>query len=109
MKILLDENLPVKLKLSFANDHEIRTVGKMGWAGKRNGELLRLMVLGGFDAFITIDKNLQYQQNISRYPIRLFILDAPDNKLNTLTPYVERLASLLSNPPTEMVFTISLG
>jgi len=109
MKILLDENLRVKLKLSFANDHEIRTVGKMGWAGKRNGELLRLMVLGGFDAFITIDKNLQYQQNISRYPIRLFILDAPDNKLNTLPPYVERLGSLLSDPPTEMVFTISLG
>jgi len=109
MKILLDENLRVKLKLSFANDHEIRTVGKMGWAGKRNGELLRLMVLGGFDAFITIDKNLQYQQNISRYPIRLFILDAPDNKLNTLPPYVERLGSRLSDPPTEMVFTISLG
>ena len=97
MKILLDENLPLKLKLSFANNHEIRSVREMGWAGKRNGELLGLMVLDGFDALVTIDKNLQYQQNIGRFPLTIFVLDAPNNKLTTLNPYIERLASHLTN------------
>lgn len=63
MKILLDENLPKKLKINFAAEHEVFTVRKKGWNGKENGELLGLMTLDGFDAFVTIDENLQHQQN----------------------------------------------
>jgi predicted nuclease of predicted toxin-antitoxin system len=58
MKILLDENLPKKLKITFAPEREVYTVREKNWNGKRNGELLGLMTLDGFDAFITIDKNL---------------------------------------------------
>lgn len=86
MKILPDENLPRKLKFSFASDHALFTIREMNWLGKRNGELLGLMTLNGFDAFVTIDKNLQYQQNLDRFPIRLFVLDAQNNKLDTLEP-----------------------
>ena len=43
MKILLDENLPKKLKLNFGVDFEIFTVGEMGWNGRKNGELLGLI------------------------------------------------------------------
>lgn len=53
MKILLDENLPKKLKISFAAEHEVFTVRENGWHGKKNGELLGLMTLAGFDAFVT--------------------------------------------------------
>lgn len=96
MKILLDENLPRKLKLEFSDEHQIFTVREKGWNGKKNGELLGLMTLDGFDAFITIDKNLRHQQNISRFPIQLFILDAPNNKIETLLPYIENLKTSLA-------------
>ena len=96
MKILLDENLPKKLKSEFSNEHEILTVRDKEWNGKKNGELLGLMTLDGFDAFVTIDKNLQHQQNIARFPIKLFILNAPNNKIETLIPYIENLKLLLS-------------
>lgn len=96
MKILLDENLPKKLKLEFSGEHEIFTVREKGWNGRKNGELLGLMTLEGFDAFITIDKNLQYQQNISKFPITLFILDAPNTKIGTLLPYIENLKLVLN-------------
>ncbi|WP_299288121.1 hypothetical protein [uncultured Mucilaginibacter sp.] len=45
MKILLDENLPKKLKADFGTEHEVKTVRDMGWLGKKNGELLGLIVL----------------------------------------------------------------
>lgn len=61
MKILLDENLPIKLKTVFSSEHEICTVHEIGWNGKRNGELLGLMTLEGFHGFVTIDKNLRFQ------------------------------------------------
>ncbi len=106
MKILLDENLPRKLKLSFGTDHELFTVREMNWLGKRNGELLGLMTFNGFDAFVTIDKNLRHQQNLDRFPIILFVLDAPNNKIDTLQPYVEKLAKILSGPLEEQVVSI---
>ncbi len=51
MKILLDENLPKKLKITFALEHEVFTVREKNWNGKQNGELLGLMTLNGFDVF----------------------------------------------------------
>ncbi len=60
MKILLDENLPRRLKADFGPDFEVHTVRDMNWLGKKNGELLGLIVLTGFDIFITVDKNLRY-------------------------------------------------
>lgn len=96
MKILLDENLPKKLKPEFSEEGEVFTVREKEWNGKKNGELFGLMTIEGFDAFVTIDKNLKFQQNISRFPIKLFILNAPDNKIKTLIPFVENLKLLLS-------------
>ena len=51
MKILIDENLPLKLKSGFGEPHEVYTVREMQWLGKKNGELLGLMTLEGFEAF----------------------------------------------------------
>ena len=64
IKILLDENLPIKLKSHITGDHEIRTVYEMNWSGAKNGDLLELLVLNEFDIFITGDKNIKFQQNI---------------------------------------------
>lgn len=60
MKLLLDENLPKKLKKDLSI-HEVYTVHDMGWNSKKNGELLKLMLNKGFDVLLTFDKNLQFQ------------------------------------------------
>lgn len=108
MKILLDENLPKKIKTNFGEKYEISTVGDMGWSGKKNGELLGLMTINGFNAFVTIDKNLKHQQNIERFPIQLFILDAPNNKLKTLEPYIEKLTDVFTKKIKDSVVEIAL-
>lgn len=90
MKLLLDENLPKRLKLDFP-EHEIYTVRDKGWNGIGNGELLKLLTENYFNALLTFDKNLQHQQNFQQYPITVFVLSAVINsyeELSKLTPLV---------------------
>lgn len=75
MKILLDECLPRKLKYSFA-EHECETVPEAGLAGETNGRLLSLAEFAGFDLFLTMDKGLPYQQNLSGRRIAVVIFRA---------------------------------
>lgn len=65
MRLLIDENLPKRLKLDFP-EHEVFTVRDKNWNGVKNGELLKLLTEEGFDALLTFDKNLQHQQNFSK-------------------------------------------
>ncbi len=82
MRVLLDECLPRKLKNDLAS-HEVATVPEMGWGGTKNGALLSL-AQAKFDAFITADQNMQYQQNLRVGTIRIIVLVAPNNRLDTL-------------------------
>jgi hypothetical protein len=91
MKILLDENLPKQLKADFGPDYDVKTVQDMGWLGKKNGELLGLIVFNGFDFFVTIDKNLRYQQNLARIELTIFLLIAINNRRDTLQALVEKI------------------
>jgi predicted nuclease of predicted toxin-antitoxin system len=84
MKILLDESLPRKLRSDFGSEHEVWTVRDKGWLGKKNGELLKLMIADNFELFITVDKNLPYQQNLDRLPLTIFVLNAKDNRRSSL-------------------------
>ncbi len=63
----------------------------MGGLGKRNGELLGLIVFNGFDFFVTIDKNLPYQQNLDRIELKIFLLLAINNRRETLQLLVEKI------------------
>ena len=90
MKILLDENLPKKLKLDF-QEHEVYTVRERGWNGIQNGALLRLLTENGFDAFLTYDKNLQHQQNFQKYSVTVFVLSAPINRYSVLTNLTRKI------------------
>ena len=105
MKLLLDENLPKKLKLDFA-EHEIYTVSDKKWNSKQNGELLQLMLDESFDVLFTFDKNLQFQQNFQKYPIAVIVLNAPDNAyitLKELVPLIKKaLTMTLPTGPTEI-------
>ncbi|RYZ66367.1 MAG: hypothetical protein EOP09_12795 [Proteobacteria bacterium] len=90
MKLLLDENLPKRLKLDFP-DHEIYSVRDKGWNGIKNGQLMQLMIENRFDALLTFDKNLQHQQNFQKYSIAVFVLSGFNNtyaELTKLSPIV---------------------
>ena len=92
MKILLDESVPRLLKLRLSH-LDISTVQEMGWAGVRNGELLR-RAEEHFNIFITADQNLQYQQNISGR--RLAILVLPSNQVPIVTRLLPSVEALLA-------------
>jgi hypothetical protein len=96
MLLLLDENLPRRLKSDFTL-HEIFTIQEKGWNGIKNGELLKLMVDSKFDALLTFDKNLRYQQNFIKYPITVFVLTASNNTYEILKPLVPLVNEILSS------------
>ena len=74
MRVLLDECLPRRLKRELVG-HDAKTAPEMGWASKRNGELLALAV-GEFDVFLTADRNVSYQQDRSSFDIAIVVLVA---------------------------------
>lgn len=94
MKLLLDENLPKRLKQHF-EEHEIYTVRDMGWNGVKNGELLQLMIAAEFQVLITFDKNLQFQQNFAKYTLPIIVLNAFDNTYLTLREFIPQILLLL--------------
>jgi hypothetical protein len=69
--------------------HDVKTAPEMGWASKRNGELLRLAV-SRFDVFLTADRNLSYQQDVSAFDIAVVVLAARGNRLDDLRPSASR-------------------
>ena len=97
MKILIDENLPLAFKESFGEHHEVFSARDMNWHGKKNGELLLLMIKAGFEGFVTMDKNLPHQQNLTNFPITIFVLWGSNNKLSTLQELVPILLSNIDN------------
>ena len=96
MRVLLDECLPGrKLRPAFP-DHDVRTVAEMGWRGVKNGALLALAE-PLFDAFITIDSNLQYQQNTPAVNLRIVVIRAASNRLEHLLPLVSDIERALTS------------
>lgn len=98
MKLLLDENLPARLKGAFP-EHDISTVREQGWNGISNGNLLKLMLEYDFEALITFDKNLKHQQNFDKYPVRVIVLSAPSNQYKHLLPLAEEIKEQLRVMP----------
>ena len=95
MRILLDECVPRPLRRELA-DHEVRTVVEMGWAGKRNGELMQLLRTETFAVFLTTDQNLRYQQNLRGLPLAVVVLVAPTNRLDDLVPLMPQVRTVLA-------------
>ncbi len=91
MKILLDESLPRKLRNTFGQEHEVWTVRDKDWLGEKNGELLRLMIVNNFELFITVDRNLPYQQDLTKFPLTIVILCGVNNRLETLQKLIPKM------------------
>ncbi len=93
MRLLLDESVPRRFALLLP-DHAVKTVTQVGWGGINNGALLTLAA-HEFDAFITVDNNLPYQQNIAGLPLAVIVLRANSNALRSLEPLVPELKKTL--------------
>ena len=87
MKILLDECVTKRLKAHLAA-HEVATVTEKGWSGLKNGQLMTAASADGFDILLTIDKNLQHQQIVGKYPLIVVVLNSPSSKLEILITFL---------------------
>lgn len=80
MRILFDQGTPVPLRRFLVN-HEIATAFERGWGTMQNGDLLRLAETEGFEAILSTDQNLKYQQNLSTRRLAVLILPTTDWRL----------------------------
>ncbi|MFD2184926.1 DUF5615 family PIN-like protein [Rhodoplanes azumiensis] len=102
MKILLDECIDWRLGRDLVG-HDVTTARHMGWSTLKNGELLALASTA-FDAFVTLDRNLPFQQNITVLPLRGFVLRPRSSRLVDLRPLAPMLlARLRSSEPGRVV------
>ena len=103
MRLLLDENLPHQIRMELPG-HDVFTVAYMKWGGITNGELLRRAATADFDAVITNDRGLEYQQNPDSLPIAVVVLFAESNTIEAIRPlYDTLLAALVQLEPCRLV------
>lgn len=95
MKILLDECVSKKVK-RLLPDLEVYTVAEMGFSGLKNGKLLTQAEKGGFDILLTIDKNIDSQQNISKYALSLVILNVMKSNVKYFEPLIPEFLSRIN-------------
>lgn len=93
MKVLVDECVDWRLSRDIVG-HEVKTARQMGWSTIKNGELLALAAKD-FDVFVTVDRNLSFQQNLPAFTIAVIVLCAPSNRLADLQPLVPELLALI--------------
>jgi hypothetical protein len=106
LNLLLDECIDRRFG-RLLTWHDVSTVPGMGWAGVQNGELMRLAEQR-FDAFITVDRNLSYQQDLSNFSIAVIVLRARSNRLVDLQPFAAKVLAELPNLRTGEVTVITL-
>ena len=101
MKLLLDECIDRRLAQEIKG-HEVVTVPQAGWAGLENGDLLRL-AQAQFEVFVTVDRNLSFQQHLPQFTVAVIVLQAPTNRLKDLRPLVPELLRILATAPKGQV------
>jgi hypothetical protein len=103
MKVLLDECVPRKFKSELLG-HNCKTVPELGLSGKRNGELLSLAGAAGFEVFLTLDRGLEYQQNLRDHKLAVILIRGRSSRLSDLIVHVpELLAALSSIQPGQLI------
>jgi hypothetical protein len=95
VKVLLDECVDWRLAREIVG-HDVSTAHGMGWNTIKNGELLAL-ASKHFDAFITVDRNLRFQQNLTALPFAIIILQGKTTRLADLKPLIPALLSALDS------------
>ena len=106
MKLLLDESVPRLLWSFFPDPFEIRTVPRMGWAGSKNGDLLRLAADHGFDALVTADQGIEFQQNLDKLPIPVVIMIASRTRVQELKPLVPEVVDIVTGDMQRRIYRV---
>ena len=94
MKVLLDEMLPIGLR-ELLTEHDVVTAGYAGLAGIPNGQMIEGAIAADFDVILTLDRGIQHQQNLDRYPIGFVLID--DNEVDLIKPYADQLSDAIAN------------
>ena len=94
MNLLLDECLPARLG-RLLTGHSVTTVPRRGWAGIKNGDLLKLAEKE-HDVFITVDRKLSVQQDLTKFDIAVLLIRSPSNRLEDIRPLVPELLKAIS-------------
>lgn len=105
MRIFLDECVDWRLARQLTG-HDVKTARQMGWTTIENGALLAL-ASQHFEVFLTVDRNIVHQQNLSRLPIAVVVLQATTNRLSDLKPLVPRVLESLESAAGGMATLIS--
>jgi len=94
MRLLLDENFPADFAKLLVG-HEVATVHSLGWSGVKNGELLG-RAFAVCEVFITMDRNLEFQQNIKALPFGVVVVQAVSNRMAHLIPHIDSILQATS-------------
>jgi predicted nuclease of predicted toxin-antitoxin system len=108
MKILLDECLPLDFRQSF-DDHETHTVQWAGLKGKKNGELLRMAELAGYEVLLTVDQGIPHQQNLAGRKISIILLRSRTSQIEELLLLVEAILTALDSIQPGQIVAIPLS
>ena len=106
MRVLLDENVDRRLKRSFGSEHEVVTVREHGWSGKENGDLLRAAA-ADFDVMVTLDTNMQHQQNLPAYDLAVVLITARSNKRSAVEPAMAEVNRVLPGVKPGLLYTVA--
>ena len=93
MRVFLDECVDWRLSRDLTG-HEVKTARQMGWTAIENGALL-LLASQHCDVFVTVDRNLSFQQNVAALPIAVVVLHARTNRLADLRALVPQLLAAI--------------
>lgn len=99
VRVLLDECVDWRLGRELVS-HEVKTARQTGWATLKNSRMeLLALALAQFDVFVTVDRNLSFQQDIVSFSIAVIVLRARTNRLADLRPRVPSLLSAIEATP----------
>lgn len=93
MRVLFDQATPVPIR-SHLEGHDVRTVAQEGWSTLKNGELLASAEAAGYDVLLTTDKNIRYQQNLSKRKIAIVVVG--EQQWPKLRPYVSLVVNAVN-------------
>jgi hypothetical protein len=100
--VLIDESLPKRLRRELPGFSAF-TVSQRGWSRTKNGALLRLAETAGFEAFLTADQSLQYQQNLAKSRLRIVVFEALSNRIEHIGPLLpQAIVALREMSPGEL-------
>jgi len=95
MRVLLDENVPEAFG-KMLDGHVVDHVVRLGWAGTKNGNLLKRAEEHGYELLVTHDKGFEFQQNMSERSVSIIVVRPKSQGLVALMAISSRLLDVMS-------------